>query len=60
MLNIQPIAAFSDNYIWLLYDATLRQAFVVDPGDAQPVFDTLESLQLDLAGVLLTHHPIRP
>jgi hydroxyacylglutathione hydrolase len=44
MLNIQPIAAFSDNYIWLLYDESSRQAFVVDPGDAQPVFDTLESL----------------
>jgi hydroxyacylglutathione hydrolase len=56
MVNIQPIAAFSDNYIWLLYDASLGQAFVVDPGDAQPVFDTLESLQLDLAGILITHH----
>jgi hydroxyacylglutathione hydrolase len=56
MLNIQPIAAFSDNYIWLLYDASSRQAFVVDPGDAQPVFETLKSLQLDLAGILITHH----
>jgi hydroxyacylglutathione hydrolase len=56
MLNIQAIAAFTDNYIWLLYDASSRQAFVVDPGDAQPVIDTLESMQLELVGILVTHH----
>ncbi len=56
MLNIQPIAAFTDNYIWLIYDPLSRQAFVVDPGDAQPVLDTLQALQLDLAGILVTHH----
>ena len=56
MLNIQPIAAFSDNYIWLLYDEHSGQAFVVDPGDAQPVLETLQTLQLDLAGILITHH----
>ncbi len=56
MLNIQPIAAFADNYIWLLYDPSSRQAFVVDPGDAQPVLDTLQALQLDLVGILITHH----
>jgi hydroxyacylglutathione hydrolase len=56
MLNIQPIPAFSDNYIWLLYDESSRQAFVVDPGDAQPVMHTLQSLQLNLAGILITHH----
>jgi len=56
MLNIHPIAAFADNYIWLIYDPSSRQAFVVDPGDAQPVLDTLRALQLELAGILITHH----
>lgn len=56
MLNIQPIKAFSDNYIWLLYDDSTRKAFVVDPGDAEPVIKTLKSLKLDLAGILITHH----
>ncbi len=56
MLQIQPISAFTDNYIWLLHDPVSRQAFVVDPGDAQPVIDTLQALQLDLAGILVTHH----
>jgi hydroxyacylglutathione hydrolase len=56
MLNIQPIAAFTDNYIWLISDSASRQAFVVDPGDAQPVLDTLQAQQLELAGILITHH----
>jgi hydroxyacylglutathione hydrolase len=56
MLNIHPIAAFSDNYIWLIYDPSSRQAFVVDPGDAQPVLDALQTFQLELAGILITHH----
>ena len=56
MLTIQPIPAFDDNYIWLLYDEQSHQAFVVDPGDATPVIHSLRELQLDLAGVLITHH----
>lgn len=56
MLDIQPIEAFSDNYIWLLADADSGTAFVVDPGDAAPVVARLEELGLALAGVLVTHH----
>lgn len=56
MLNIQPITAFDDNYIWLLVDEKTSRAFVVDPGDAQPVIDTLQAQHLDLEGILITHH----
>ena len=55
-IQILPIAAFSDNYIWLLYNAHSRQACVVDPGDAQPVLATLKELGLELTDVLITHH----
>ena len=55
-LAIQAIAAFSDNYIWLFYDTQTRQACVVDPGDAQPVLDTLKELELNLTTVIITHH----
>ncbi len=54
MLNIIPIPAFDDNYIWLLHNA--RHAVVVDPGDAQPVIQTLQKLQLELSAILITHH----
>lgn len=56
MIEIQPIAAFSDNYIWLLFDTESREAAVVDPGDARPVLAALESLDLTLTTVLVTHH----
>jgi glyoxylase-like metal-dependent hydrolase (beta-lactamase superfamily II) len=36
MLEIRPIPAFEDNYIWLLTEAP-GTAVVVDPGDADPV-----------------------
>lgn len=49
-----PIPAFSDNYIWLLHDGA--RALVVDPGQAQPVLQTLDALGLALAAIVLTHH----
>jgi hydroxyacylglutathione hydrolase len=52
-MNIQPISAFDDNYIWLLQENGL--AAVVDPGDADPVLEQLEHQGLKLVSVLITH-----
>lgn len=49
-----PIPAFSDNYIWLL--ARDGRAWVVDPGEADPVINALAGQALRLSGILLTHH----
>jgi hydroxyacylglutathione hydrolase len=54
--QVEAIAAFSDNYIWLLHDPQGRQAAVVDPGDAEPVLATLQRLGLQLSSILITHH----
>lgn len=54
--QIHPIPAFADNYIWTVLDADSDLAWVVDPGDAAPVIDYLESGGLRLAGILITHH----
>jgi hydroxyacylglutathione hydrolase len=56
MLKIEAIAAFNDNYIWLFRDTNTRAAWVVDPGDAAPVMKTLQEKDLQLAGILITHH----
>ncbi len=56
MLEITPIPAFSDNYIWLLSDPDAQRAVVVDPGDAAPVQAILEARGLELAAILVTHH----
>ncbi len=55
MLQIHPVPAFSDNYIWLLDDAQ-GNALAVDPGDARPVIDWLASRSLRLSCILVTHH----
>ena len=54
MLKIQPISAFSDNYIWLIGNS--EKALVVDPGDSKPVLDTLRHYNVQLCSILVTHH----
>jgi len=54
MLNIIPIPAFNDNYIWMLHDN--QYVMVVDPGDAAPVLAYLNLHKLKLAAILCTHH----
>jgi glyoxylase-like metal-dependent hydrolase (beta-lactamase superfamily II) len=53
-MTLVPLPAFADNYIWMLQEG--RNAIVVDPGDAEPVFDALERGNLQLAAILVTHH----
>lgn len=54
LVNIRPIRAFTDNYIWLIDNGV--SAAVVDPGAAQPVLDLLKHENLALTAILLTHH----
>lgn len=54
MLEIIPIPAFADNYIWMLHNDS--HAVVVDPGDADPVIAKLNELALTLDAILVTHH----
>lgn len=53
-MNIHPIKAFSDNYIWMIEEGT--EAVVVDPGEAEGVMDYLKEQQLNLTAILLTHN----
>jgi hydroxyacylglutathione hydrolase len=55
-MEILRLPAFNDNYIFLLYDATLGIAAVVDPGDAEPVLAALKAKNLTLTAILNTHH----
>jgi hydroxyacylglutathione hydrolase len=57
MLDVSPVRAFSDNYIWLIRAPGDRSgAVVVDPGDARPVDTALEQHGLRLHAILVTHH----
>jgi hydroxyacylglutathione hydrolase len=54
-VNIVPISAFTDNYIWCLHLDNHR-AIVVDPGDAEAVKAYFSENNLELVGILVTHH----
>ena len=54
MINIEPIEAFSDNYIWLL--TTNEGSIVIDPGESQNLLRILKENDLNLKAILITHH----
>lgn len=56
MYQITPVAAFEDNYIWVLCQQDNPSCIVVDPGDAGPVLAFLQQQQKIPAAILITHH----
>jgi hydroxyacylglutathione hydrolase len=53
-MKLIPLPAFTDNYIWMLHDE--HHSMVVDPGEAQPVLEALQHLNVPLEAILVTHH----
>lgn len=56
MNKIIAIPAFKDNYIWAVHSLHEQAIVVVDPGDAAPVLAYLQTKNLDLHAILITHH----
>lgn len=54
MLQILPIAALQDNYIWLIHND--RDALCIDPSEAEPVLTVLAQMNLNLQQIWITHH----
>ena len=54
MINIEPIEAFSDNYIWLL--TTNEGSIVIDPGESDNLLKIIKERNLNLKAILITHH----
>lgn len=55
-MKIHCLPAFNDNYLWLFHADNSRLAYAVDPGDAKVIEAALQEYNLELAGILLTHH----
>lgn len=53
MPDITAIPALHDNYIWAIHDK--HHAAVIDPGEAAPVLDFLDTHGLRLNAILCTH-----
>ena len=56
MIDVKPVPAFRDNYIWLITNPADRTAAVIDPGDPAPVSRALDEGGWRLAAILVTHH----
>jgi hydroxyacylglutathione hydrolase len=57
-MEIVPVPAFSDNYIWLVHDGDSGETAVVDPGDAAPVLAEAERRGWTIGQIWNTHwHP---
>lgn len=50
---ILPIKSLQDNYIWVIHNQ--ERALVIDPGESRSVIDYLQSNNLKLDTILLTH-----
>ncbi len=63
MIEVLPIPAFKDNYIWLIVNrpgtsssTVPDHCAIVDPGDAHVVLKALSTYNLTPAAILITHH----
>jgi hydroxyacylglutathione hydrolase len=58
VMQIVPVPAFTDNYLWLIHDEASGETAVVDPGDAAPVLTEAEARGWSITQVWNTHwHP---
>lgn len=53
-MNIMPIRALKDNYIWAIVKE--KAVVIVDPGEAAPVLAFLNENGFTLVGIFITHH----
>ena len=58
MIEVVPIPALSDNYIWMLRDPASGEVAVVDPGQDAPALDAAAEREWQITQILTTHwHP---
>ena len=56
MLEIIPLSALKDNYIWLLKNQINRHIAIIDPSETKPVLERIEHENLVPIAILITHH----
>ncbi|MCW8839931.1 MAG: hydroxyacylglutathione hydrolase [Gammaproteobacteria bacterium] len=56
MMEVHPVHAFDDNYIWLIGCQDNPHVAIVDPGDEEPVIARIERDCLRPEAILITHH----
>jgi hydroxyacylglutathione hydrolase len=58
MVEVVPIPALNDNYVWMLRDPASGEVAIVDPSVDQPVLDAAKARNWTIGQILNTHwHP---
>lgn len=55
-IDVHAIPIFKDNYVWLVINPINKKVIAIDPGDSEPVLDYLQSNQMELEAIFITHH----
>lgn len=55
-MQVVPLLALKDNYIFFLHKSSEKLTAVVDPGESKPVLNHLKRENLSLNFILITHH----
>ena len=55
-MKIEIIKCLKDNYSYLIINETDLSACVIDPSEAQPIINFVESNKINLKYILNTHH----
>tara|TARA_B100000029_G_scaffold51191_1_gene46564 strand:- start:109 stop:879 length:771 start_codon:yes stop_codon:yes gene_type:complete len=56
MIEIIPVTALKDNYIWLLENKINQSTVIVDPSEHEPVLKIIKTKGLNPVAILITHH----
>ena len=55
-MKIKIIKCLQDNYSYLIFNETNKNACVIDPSESQPIIDFVEKNNINLKFILNTHH----
>ena len=55
-MKIEIIKCLEDNFSYLLIDELTKSTIVIDPSEAKPIINKIESLNLKLRFIMNTHH----
>ncbi len=55
-VKVKIIKQLTDNYCYIIYSTETKKALILDPAEPSPIFDYLNSKNLLLKGILVTHH----
>ena len=55
-MKVEIIKCLKDNYSYIIIDQTNQNACVLDPSEAKPVIEFIETNKLKLKFILNTHH----